>query len=129
LVLELEEPLPYLEGSFQKLEQVIINLLENSCQAITDKDEMIKIITKYDAANKSVICQICDEGEGMDQATLKLIRDPFFTTKRTRGGTGLGLAVSSKIVANHSGSLEFRSKLGRGTCAELTLPVYEYEGE
>jgi len=129
IILDLQEHLPALEGSFQKLEQVIINLLENSCQALTDKKQMLKIVTEYDVENSRVICQVCDEGEGMDQHTLKQIRDPFFTTKRTRGGTGLGLAVSSKIVANHYGTLEFSSKAGRGTCAELSFPIYKVEGE
>lgn len=128
-VIELQQQLPAMKGSFQKLEQVIINLLENSCQAITDKSESIKIITKYDIENETIICQICDEGIGMTQETLKQIRDPFFTTKRTRGGTGLGLAVSSKIVATHQGSLEFASKPNRGTCAELRFPIYSLKGE
>jgi len=49
--------------------------------------------------------------------------DPFFTTKRTIGGTGLGLSVSSGIVKEHHGILEYKSKLGKGTTAILKLPI------
>jgi len=59
----------------------------------------------------------------MDPDTRKKITDPFFTTKRRQGGTGLGLSVSSKIIENHGGSLSFKSKPGMGTEAIIMLPV------
>jgi PAS domain S-box-containing protein len=123
----LEKNIPLINGNFQKLEQVIINLLENSCQAITNKKQKIKINSYYNNKDRTVVCDICDEGMGMDKITLTKIRDPFFTTKRTEGGTGLGLAVSSKIIANHDGKLTFTSEPNVGTCARLSFPVYASE--
>ena len=64
-----------------------------------------------------------DEGEGISPENLHHIIEPFFTTKRHAGGTGLGLAVSYNIVKNHGGDLNFTSKVGQGTTATITLPV------
>ncbi len=55
------------------------------------------------------------------------LTDPFFTTKRDQGGTGLGLSVSATIVKEHGGTLEFRSTPGAGTTATLTLPELREE--
>ena len=79
--------------------------------------------TSYDKKGSLVLCRVIDEGVGMDDETLKQIRDPFFTTKRGEGGTGLGLAVSSKIVANHRGVMEFISEPNSGTTVTLSFPI------
>ncbi|PID28291.1 MAG: hypothetical protein CSB55_05690 [Candidatus Cloacimonadota bacterium] len=124
---DLGKDLPFIKGNFQKLEQVIINLLENSCQAITNKKQKIQVTTYCDRKAEKVVCNITDEGIGMDEETLKKILEPFFTTKRTEGGTGLGLAVSSKIIADHGGKLSFKSEPNEGTRVEISVPVYEIE--
>jgi polar amino acid transport system substrate-binding protein len=56
---------------------------------------------------------------------LSQITDPFFTTKHDSGGTGLGLSISSKIVEEHGGRMIFDSEIGKGTTAEIVLPVQE----
>ena len=68
---------------------------------------------------------IRDEGVGIPPENLAHVTDPFFTTKRESGGTGLGLSVSAGIVKDHHGKLEFRSTPGEGTTAILTLPATE----
>ena len=77
-------------------------------------------------ASGEVFIKIKDEGIGMNRNIRNKITDPFFTTKRDIGGTGLGLSVSSKIVNNHGGTLYFKSEPGQGTEASVVLPV-EYE--
>ncbi len=115
--------LPSLQGNFQRLEQVIINLIENSCQALPDKNKAISISTQYDKAANIVKVNVQDEGVGMDADTLSKILDPFFTTRRHSKGTGLGLSVSSNIIKNHDGFLNFDSSPGKGTIATIILPV------
>ncbi len=73
----------------------------------------------------SVMVEVRDEGKGIAAENLSPLTDPFFTTKRETGGTGLGLSVSATIVAEHKGSLDFRSEPGEGTVVLLTLPASE----
>lgn len=117
------ENFPMLKGNFQRLEQVIINLLENSCQALPDKSKAISISTHYDDRANIIMVKVTDEGIGMDSHTLKQILEPFFTTRRHDKGTGLGLSVSSNIIKQHDGFLNFESAPGKGTTATIILPV------
>jgi len=64
-----------------------------------------------------------DEGIGIPLEHLSHLSDPFFTTKRESGGTGLGLSVSTTIIRDHGGTLEFASQPGEGTIVTLTLPM------
>ena len=114
--------LPPVRGNFQRLEQVIINLMINACDALPDNERALTINTNLDKKNKQVIIQIIDEGEGMSPDTIKHIIDPFFTTKRDSGGTGLGLSISTGIIDEHNGTLTFESAVGRGTTATVRLP-------
>jgi polar amino acid transport system substrate-binding protein len=66
-----------------------------------------------------------DQGVGITPSDLKYIMDPFFTTKRDVGGTGLGLSVSYNIVKSHSGSLNFESTPGKGTVARISFSPHE----
>ena len=73
--------------------------------------------------DQNLIVTIRDEGVGIQEELIPNITDPFFTTKREKGGTGLGLSVSSGIVKNHGGTLRFDSTPGKGTTATLIFPV------
>ncbi|MBN2535354.1 MAG: GHKL domain-containing protein [Spirochaetales bacterium] len=121
LELDLMEHLPPVQGNAQRLEQVIINIIQNACHALEDKQKGIFISTGFNEAAKKVIISIMDEGIGMDKKTLKQIYDPFFTTKRLKGGTGLGMAVTSRIVKDHGGELMITSRPGKGTTVEILL--------
>ena len=68
-----------------------------------------------------------DSGSGIEPKVLERLGEPFFTTKAT--GTGLGLAVVTAVVRAHHGDLSLRSRLGRGTCALLSLPLIPSAGE
>ncbi len=116
--------LPPVRGNFQQLEQVIINLITNACQALPQKERGIALSSSYDPEADAVRITVSDEGEGIPPENMKHIMDPFFTTKRNSGGTGLGLSISYNIVKNHGGSLRLTSEPGKGTAAEMTLPAH-----
>lgn len=125
--MHLDENLPAYFGNFQQIEQVIINLIQNSCQALNNITKKIEVISSYNKEENEIVIKIIDEGLGIDKSNIKKIKDPFFTTKRDIGGTGLGLSVSSKIIMNHNGSLDFESELGEGTTAIIRLPLKNNE--
>jgi signal transduction histidine kinase len=114
--------LPVMMGNAQRIEQVVINLVVNACQALPDLDHGLSVLTGLDARQKHLTLEVSDEGEGIDAATLKRITDPFFTTRRERGGTGLGLSICARIVRDHDGSLDFESTPGKGTTVRVALP-------
>jgi PAS domain S-box-containing protein len=115
--------LPSIMGNSQKLEQVMINLIQNACQALQDKGKGIQVTTAYDNARGDIIVTVHDEGTGIPDDALPHIMDPFFTTKRHSGGVGLGLSVSSNILKEHDGKIEVRSEPGKGSTFIVRLPV------
>lgn len=123
LEVDLAAELPKISGSPQKIEQVLINLIVNACQALERRDQGLHIATRWEVDANEVVCVIRDEGCGIPDENIPLLRDPFFTTKRETGGTGLGLSISDTIVKAHGGSMTIRSGLGIGTTVTLRLPV------
>jgi signal transduction histidine kinase len=117
--------IPLLKGNFQRLEQVIINLVQNACEALPNKRKGMRVSTSHDREKNCIVIQVEDEGVGIPSDRLPQVTDPFYTTKRESGGTGLGLSVSSGIIKNHGGTLSFLSTPNRGTTAVVTLPVPE----
>ena len=113
---------PIIKGNFQQIEQVIINLLQNACEALTQNNQSLQVITGIDEAAGSVFMEIRDHGRGISYDDIDHITDPFFTTKRSCGGTGLGLSISEKIINEHRGRLLFSSKTGKGTTVKILLP-------
>jgi polar amino acid transport system substrate-binding protein len=114
---------PLLKGNFQRLEQVMINLVQNACQALPDSKKGIFISVTFDEQTSKIVINVRDEGSGIPSDTLHHITDPFFTTKHDSGGVGLGLSISSKIIEEHGGSLHFKSEIGAGTTVEIMLPI------
>ncbi len=121
--LNIEENLPRIKGNFQKLEQVIINLITNSCQALPDPEKKLSITASYHEDKEIIQIIIQDEGAGISEEAMKHIVDPFFTTKRDAGGTGLGLSIAYNIIQDHGGEMCFDSMEGEGTTVTLHLPV------
>jgi PAS domain S-box-containing protein len=119
---ELAEKIPKVMGNFQRLEQVMLNLIQNACQALRNRDEAVFIRVSHNRRGKCVEVSVRDHGEGIPQEVLSRIKDPFFTTKRAKGGTGLGLSISSTIIEDHHGRLSFSSKLGEGTTVTIAIP-------
>lgn len=121
--LELCDEMPAIRGNLQRIEQVMVNLILNACQALPSKDRGIRISTAYDPDAGECIVTVADEGTGIPSEILPKVADPFFTTKRSQGGTGLGLSISMRIVRDFKGDLEFNSRDGEGTTVTLTIPV------
>jgi signal transduction histidine kinase len=118
------ENLPKLpKGRPRKIEQVVINLLMNACQALSGPDKAVRIVTGHDQDTNSLVISVTDEGSGMPANLIARIKDPFFTTKRSNGGMGLGLSISDAIIREHRGCLEFTSREGYGTTARVVLPL------
>jgi signal transduction histidine kinase len=103
-----------------QIKQVILNVLQNSIDSIS-KDGG-KITLTLDRTNSNLILMVQDTGEGIKTEDLKLIFDPFYTTKGQEG-TGLGLSVSYGIVKSHGGNITIKSELGVGSTISLTLPI------
>lgn len=117
------ENIPPVRGNFQNLEQVVINLMTNACQALSSRRNGLSVLTGYDNKAHRVIIRVDDEGEGILPENLERIMDPFFTTKRDTGGTGLGLSICYNVVKDHGGELSITSTVERGTSAVISLPV------
>lgn len=120
---DLAKELPPVRGNRQRLSQVFINLLVNACEALSCKNDSVTITSVYLAESNLVEITVADTGSGIPDHLLSKITDPFFTTKRDSGGTGLGLSVSSAIVQEHSGTLQFSPNPAGGTIAQLHLPA------
>ncbi len=115
--------LPKVRGNAQQLEQVIVNLLTNACQSLTDNSKEIRVLTAFEHDRNRVRITVEDHGIGIKEQDIKFIMDPFYTTKRNSGGTGLGLSVSYNIIKNHHGTLMFKSEENKGTTAIIYLPL------
>jgi len=121
--LQLDEKLPAFKGNFQKLEQVIVNMILNAAQSINGQKGKVVIISSVDDDGGFVEVRISDNGKGINEDIINSIFDPFFTTKRDRGGTGLGLSISYGIIKEHGGEINVSSKPGEGTEFRITIPV------
>ena len=117
------EDLPAISGDYQKLEQVVMNLLLNACQALNYRSEAVILRTLWNPEEGAVLLEVEDEGCGIDPHDQERLLDPFFTTRPREGGTGLGLSITSSIVQGHGGQLEYYSQPDQGTIFRVYLPA------
>lgn len=120
LVCDLHNDLPEITGDPSQLNQVLINLVVNSIQAMPAGGQL-KIQTDYDNDNISLAVE--DTGIGMSEDVMKKAFVPFFTTKDIDEGTGLGLAVVHGIVTAHKGRINIESEVGKGSRFVVRLPI------
>jgi signal transduction histidine kinase len=111
-----------IEGHPDAVKQVFFNLLYNAVQAIHHDHGLIRVRGEADGAGFWI--RVSDNGEGMDAATRAHVFEPFFTRKQ-HAGTGLGLALSQKIMRQHGGSIEVQSEENVGTTVSLWFPLKE----
>ncbi len=115
---EIETDIPQIFADPAQIKQVFLNILMNAVESMPDGGNLdVKIKT----ANESIEIDIIDTGKGIPQEVLQDIYDPFFTTKQS--GTGVGLSISLKIIEDHGGNINTKSKQGKGTTITLTLPI------
>lgn len=119
LAREVEDGLPNVLIDKDKLSQVLLNILLNALQAMEDTEGQRILTVKLHGENDWVLLSIADTGCGIASQNLKKIFDPYFTTKNN--GTGLGLALSLKIVEEHGGKLLVSSVVGEKTAFQLKL--------
>ena len=101
-----------------KMNQVLLNLLLNAIQAMPDGG---RISIRTERAGNTVVIVVEDDGEGIPEDDLARVFDPYFTTKSD--GSGLGLALSAKIIEEHGGTISLESNLGRGTRVVFSIPL------
>lgn len=114
----------YLEGDYERLKQVLVNVIKNSIEAIKVKDDSY-IELNSDIINNKVHIMIEDNGEGIKKEELKKIKEPFYTTKKD--GTGLGVTLSYEIIKAHNGSITYTSVYHKWTKVEIILPLNKIE--
>jgi len=120
-VIEEYADLPLLEVDADALRQVLLNLLNNSMQAMPQGGQL-RVVTR--AEGEAVAFVVADTGVGMDAETRNRIFTPFFSTRAgNAGGTGLGLSVSMRIVEGHHGTIEVESEPGKGAVFTIRLPI------
>jgi polar amino acid transport system substrate-binding protein len=115
--------LPEIRGNFQRLEQVVINLINNACDALSSSGQAVIVTTSTDRDRNLVILTVKDEGAGMPEETLRRVFDPFYSTKQDSGGTGLGLSISDGIVRDHGGMITLESVPGKGSEVTVVFPI------
>jgi two-component system NtrC family sensor kinase len=128
LATHLEPELPDIQGDSDKLEQVFVNIIVNALQAMPQGGELT-VGTRIAQGGKSIEIEISDTGCGISEEHLSRLFDPFFSTKGTGEGTGLGLSVSLGIVQRHNGTVDVKSKVGEGSTFLIRFPIGENQND
>ena len=122
--MELAKNCPEIYGDAGYLQQVFLNLINNSMDAMPRGGRLrISLKAPENGQAREVAVRVEDTGAGMSTDTMAHIFDPMFTTKRMGTGAGLGLAICDQIIRQHSGRIEVESKPGQGTRFIILLPV------
>jgi len=118
--MDLEDDEVYIDGDYNRLKQVLVNIIKNAIEATSDKDKA-KVCLTTKIENKNIKISISDNGVGIDKEEINNIGKAFYTTKVK--GTGLGVLLSKEIIDLHEGSIDYYSIKGRGTTVTIVLPI------
>ena len=130
LLFELEENLPPLYVDQIQIEQVLINLLRNSAEALQNHpitQQPLITIQSHLVLDNAIQVRVKDNGQGLDEDQQQKILTPFYTTKAD--GMGMGLSISRSLIESHEGELHFNSEPGKGTTFYFTLPLRRQSDE
>ncbi|MFZ3048971.1 MAG: ATP-binding protein [Desulfatirhabdiaceae bacterium] len=118
----LDETLPAIKGSVSELQQVLLNLINNSLDAMEKKKGGVLTLSTF-RKDDQVVVEVQDTGLGIPEANLSRLFDPFFTTKPVGKGTGLGLSICYGIIKGLGGQIHVASQVNQGTTFSIYLPV------
>jgi C4-dicarboxylate-specific signal transduction histidine kinase len=124
----IDESIPVVLGDRVELQQVLLNLIVNACESMSQnppRDRRIEIVAALDADHGAVLTSVLDCGRGIDPEQLERIFEPFFTTKEQ--GLGLGLSICQSIISAHGGRLWATNRSDRGTGVHFSLPILRTE--
>jgi two-component system NtrC family sensor kinase len=121
VIIDVEEGLPTLVTNGGRLQQILLNLINNAFAAVDDGGRIE--ISARASGEDSITIQVEDNGCGMTAYEMKRVFEPFFTTKGNQGGTGLGLSITYSLAQELGGSIDVDSEPGEGTRFRVTLPL------
>ena len=123
VVADVEPELPAVPLDPDGMHQVLMNLLSNALDAVGEKGGgLIRVVCRYVAEQQQLVLEVIDNGSGIPEPMMKHMFELFHSTKGNRG-TGIGLAVARKIVAEHDGTISVKSRAREGTAFTIRIPV------
>ncbi|MEZ4526851.1 MAG: ATP-binding protein [Desulfobacterales bacterium] len=121
VAVDVAEDIPEIESDRSKLQQIFLNLINNSFAAMEAEDSLY--ISAQKEKNGRISISVCDTGCGIPASDLDRVFEPFFSTKTQKGGTGLGLSITYNLVREIGGTIDVHSTEGEGTTFVVTLPL------
>jgi PAS domain S-box-containing protein len=118
------EPAPSILAVASEIREALLNLLENALAAM---EKGGRLTVQVHGEDGSAVVSVSDTGKGMSAEVQRLAFEPFFTTRATQGGTGLGLALAQEIIQRYRGTIGLISREGEGTTFTLTFPAITQE--
>ena len=123
IIKQLDPLLPLVQGNSNHLKQVLMNMMVNAAEAMSEKAGSLTIKTGINPDGTLIIISFKDTGMGIPPEIQSKIFDHFFTTKEVGKGTGLGLSTSYGIIQSHHGNIDVESEVGKGTIFSIFLPI------
>ncbi|NIA71795.1 PAS domain S-box protein [Pelagibius litoralis] len=126
IIVDIDPKVPPVWADPDQMNQVVTNLTVNAQQAmmeVRERPRELKITARYDNHRQEVVLEVADTGTGIPEEICSRVFEPFFTTKEIGEGTGIGLAVSHRIVEAHDGRIRVDSEVGRGSTFTVSLPA------
>jgi signal transduction histidine kinase len=128
LELDLDRALPAARGGAHVFEQALVNLVSNALEALPGPGRTVRVRTHARPLGTGITITVEDEGRGMAPGELARLGEAFFTTRRGRGGTGLGVTIAFSKVARLGGTMRFASTVGQGTTVTIELACADARG-
>lgn len=118
--------LPDIKCNRQKLQQIVVNLILNALEALSDKSQGVRVDTRFNTDQYCVELCVIDEGIGIKPEQICQLMEPFYTTKRKQGGTGLGLSIVHSLLKDQDASIHIESEPGKGTRVVVEIPAIKH---